>query len=145
MTLLIEALSGVLDTFLLYLFASGFYSKYRSTKYKGHLYLLVGIFIIVMSCIHMPGILRIVLSWSIISVSTYAIFESTVRKALLTSTAFITLSVLVDVICFLSLRHFTNGYPRTGVSTLHIYHLCKADKLAAHSFYCHTVRQKRFT
>ena len=37
MTLLIEALSGVLDTFLLYLFASGFYSKYRSTKYKGHL------------------------------------------------------------------------------------------------------------
>ena len=75
MTLLIEALSGVLDTFLLYLFASGFYSKYRSTKYKGHLYLLVGIFIIVMSCIHMPGILRIVLSWSIISVSTYAIFE----------------------------------------------------------------------
>ena len=50
MTLLIEALSGVLDTFLLYLFASGFYSKYRSTKYKGHLYLLVGIFIIVMSC-----------------------------------------------------------------------------------------------
>ena len=99
MTLLIEALSGVLDTFLLYLFASGFYSKYRSTKYKGHLYLLVGIFIIVMSCIHMPGILRIVLSWSIISVSTYAIFESTVRKALLTSTAFITLSVLVDVIC----------------------------------------------
>ena len=35
MTLLIEALSGVLDTFLLYLFASGFYSKYRSTKYKG--------------------------------------------------------------------------------------------------------------
>ena len=99
MTLLIEALSGVLDTFLLYLFASGFYSKYRSTKYKGHLYLLVGIFIIVMSCIPMPGILRILLSWSIISVSTYAIFESTVRKALLTSTAFITLSVLVDVIC----------------------------------------------
>ena len=44
MTLLIEALSGVLDTFLLYLFASGFYSKYRSAKYKGHLYLLVGIF-----------------------------------------------------------------------------------------------------
>ena len=38
MTLLIEALSGVLDTFLLYLFASGFYSKYRSAKYKGHLY-----------------------------------------------------------------------------------------------------------
>ena len=59
MTLLIEALSGVLDTFLLYLFASGFYSKYRSTKYKGHLYLLVGIFIIVMSCIPMPGKLRI--------------------------------------------------------------------------------------
>lgn len=53
MTLLIEALSGVLDTFLLYLFASGFYSKYRSAKYKGHLYLLVGIFIIVMSCIPM--------------------------------------------------------------------------------------------
>ena len=99
MTLLIEALSGVLDTFLLYLFASGFYSKYRSAKYKGHLYLLVGIFIIVMSCIPMLGILRILLSWSIISVSTYAIFESTVRKALLTSTAFITLSVLVDVIC----------------------------------------------
>ena len=144
MTLLIEALSGVLDTFLLYLFASGFYSKYRSTKYKGHLYLLVGIFIIVMSCIHMPGILRIVLSWSIISVSTYAIFESTVRKALLTSTAFITLSVLVDVICEYPF-YLTNGYPRTGVSTLHIYHLCKADKLAAHSFYCHTVRQKRFT
>ena len=139
MTLLIEALSGVLDTFLLYLFASRFYSKYRSTKYKGHLYLLVGIFIIVMSCIPMPGILRILLSWSIISVSTYAIFESTVRKALLTSTAFITLSVLVDVICEYPF------YPRTGVSTLHIYHLCKADKLAAHSFYCHTVRQKRFT
>ena len=37
MTLLIEALSGVLDTFLLYLFASGFYSKYRSAKFKGHL------------------------------------------------------------------------------------------------------------
>ena len=32
MTLLIEALSGVLDTFLLYLFASGFYSKYRSAR-----------------------------------------------------------------------------------------------------------------
>ena len=75
MTLLIEALSGVLDTFLLYLFASGFYSKYRSTKYKGHLYLLVGIFIIVMSCIPMPGILRILLSWSIISVSTLSLIH----------------------------------------------------------------------
>lgn len=113
MTLLIEALSGVLDTFLLYLFASGFYSKYRSTKYKGHLYLLVGIFIIVMSCIHMPGILRIVLSWSIISVSTYAIFESTVRKALLTSTAFITLSVLVDVIC--EYPFYLSGISRTVI------------------------------
>ena len=111
MTLLIEALSGVLDTFLLYLFASGFYSKYRSTKYKGHLYLLVGIFIIVMSCIPMPGILRILLSWSIISVSTYAIFESTVRKALLTSTAFITLSVLVDVIC--EYPFYLSGISRT--------------------------------
>ena len=113
MTLLIEALSGVLDTFLLYLFASGFYSKYRSTKYKGHLYLLVGIFIIVMSCIPMPGILRILLSWSIISVSTYAIFESTVRKALLTSTAFITLSVLVDVIC--EYPFYLSGISRTVI------------------------------
>ena len=113
MTLLIEALSGVLDTFLLYLFASGFYSKYRSAKYKGHLYLLVGIFIIVMSCIPMPGILRILLSWSIISVSTYAIFESTVRKALLTSTAFITLSVLVDVIC--EYPFYLSGISRTVI------------------------------
>ena len=113
MTLLIEALSGVLDTFLLYLFASGFYSKYRSAKYKGHLYLLVGIFIIVMSCIPMPGILRILLSWSIISVSTYAIFESTVRKTLLTSTAFITLSVLVDVIC--EYPFYLSGISRTVI------------------------------
>ena len=111
MTLLIEALSGVLDTFLLYLFASGFYSQYRSTKYKGHLYLLAGIFIIVISCIPLSGIIRIILSWNIISISTYAIFESTIHKALLTSTAFITLSVLVDVIC--EYPFYLSGIPRT--------------------------------
>lgn len=61
----------------------------------------------------MPGILRIVLSWSIISVSTYAIFESTVRKALLTSTAFITLSVLVDVIC--EYPFYLSGISRTVI------------------------------
>lgn len=32
MTLFIEALSGVMDTALLYLFASGFFTKYRSEK-----------------------------------------------------------------------------------------------------------------
>lgn len=146
MTLLIEALSGVLDTFLLYLFASGFYSKYRSTKYKGHLYLLVGIFIIVMSCSPMPGILRILLSWSIISVSTYTIFESTVRKALLTSTAFITLSVLVDVIC--EYPFYLSGISRTvilgqGLARCIFIIFAKLINLLLILFYCHTVRQKK--
>ena len=143
MTLLIEALSGVLDTFLLYLFASGFYSQYRSTKYKGHLYLLAGIFIIVISCIPLSGIIRIILSWNIISISTYAIFESTIHKALLTSTAFITLSVLVDVIC--EYPFYLSGIPRTRIGTLHIHHLCKANQPTAYSFYCHAVWQKRVT
>lgn len=80
MTLLIEALSGVTDTFLIYLFMSGFHSSYRNTKYKGHLYLILGIFITILSCIPMTGILRLLLSWCLISLSTYAIFESTVRK-----------------------------------------------------------------
>lgn len=98
MTLLVEALSGALDTYLLYLFASGFYSTYRNQA-RGHIYLLTGTLIVLLSCIPMPGIFRMLLSWCVISISVYWIYESNMRKALLTATAFTTLSVLVDVIC----------------------------------------------
>lgn len=113
MTLLIEALSGVTDTFLIYLFMSGVHSSYRNTKYKGHLYLILGVFITILSCIPMTGILRLLLSWCLISLSTYAIFESTVRKTLLSATAFLTLSVLVDVIC--EYPFYLSGISRTAV------------------------------
>ncbi len=113
MTLLIEALSGVLDTFLLYLFASGFYAKYHSTRYRGHLYLLAGVFITVLSCLPISGLVRLLLSWCLISLSNYVIFESTIRKALLTSTAFVTLSVLVDVIC--EYPFYLSGISRTAI------------------------------
>lgn len=113
MTLLIEALSGVTDTFLIYLFMSGFHFSYRNTKYKGHLYLILGVFITILSCMPMTGILRMLLSWCLISLSTYAIFESTIRKTLLSATAFLTLSVLVDVIC--EYPFYLSGISRTAV------------------------------
>lgn len=54
MTLFVEALSGILDTYPLFLFASGFYSQYRNIN-SHKLYLLLAFYFILISCIPMLG------------------------------------------------------------------------------------------
>ena len=57
MTLFIEALSGVMDTALLYLFASGFFTKYRSEKVFSK-YFVFCFAILIISCAPLTGIIR---------------------------------------------------------------------------------------
>ncbi len=98
MTLFVEALSGILDTYLLYLFASGFYSQYRNRN-SNRLYLLFAFYLIVISCIPISGVFRMMLVWIAIVLFLLCTYVSSVRKSLLTATAFITVSVLVDILC----------------------------------------------
>ncbi len=93
MPLFVEALSGILDTYLLYLFASVFYSQYRNLN-SNKLYLLLAFYFILISCIPMLGIFRMTLAWIAIVLFLLCTYISSVRKSLLAATAFITIGVL---------------------------------------------------
>lgn len=98
MPLFVEALSGILDTYLLYLFASVFYSQYRNLN-SNKLYLLLAFYFILISCIPMLGIFRMTLAWIAIVLFLLCTYIFSVRKSLLAATAFITVGVLVDILC----------------------------------------------
>lgn len=98
MTLFVELLSGVLDTYLLYLFASGFYAQYRRDKSSRNFWLL-GLYIVLLSCAPLLGVYRMLLCWAGIAVFLQATYVSKVSKALIAATGFVTLSVVVDTIC----------------------------------------------
>lgn len=98
MTLFIEALSGVMDTALLYLFASGFFTKYRSEKVFSK-YFVFCFAILIISCAPLTGIIRMTICWIAISTFLFATYKSTISHAILISTAFATISALSDIVC----------------------------------------------
>ena len=98
MTLALEAFSGVVDTYLLYLFSSGFYSQYKGPKSRRN-FLYFGIYLVILSCLPLSGVYRMLLSWGAIGFLCFKTYIGSAIKAVLLSTAFMTLAVLIDIVC----------------------------------------------
>lgn len=98
MTFLLSAFSGVLDTYLLYVFASGFCSRYKNTRSKWN-YIWMGILFIAISCTPIPSIFRTACAAFAICLLLYITYPLTIVRLLAVNISYITITLLSEILC----------------------------------------------
>ena len=100
MTLLVEAISGTFGAYLIFIFASGFFSKYRRSTWKRqNLYFLLGLFMVVVNCLPMMGFVRSGLILFLLIPFFTFIYDTKVRQAVLVAFCFVTLCIVAETLC----------------------------------------------